>query len=272
VEIFRASVLLNRKLTDIRTKYDMSTLPTWPTATNQVVTLGRARAPQISQRRPLYVVDSEQEQNLLKSTPYPRIFLAGYSRGAAGVIHVARLLQKRGITVYCLLLYDAVNRTFELNDVDTIPSNVQFCYHAVRDPAMSSRVDFGTMCGRKADDPDRTIFVGPKTFKCTHGGMGGVPWTKGSRNLTLKNASFDQVGVGAAIGGIPGAELAEILAPPPPSQGQQYIQEDYTVAPTNVTLNDDAIISQTVGQWMNSNFESALKRAPLSFWEIDRRQ
>lgn len=62
----------------------------------------------------------------------PRTFLVGYSRGGAAAIQVANLLAREGKPVEAMFLFDAVDRTLLLSDVDSIPANVKYCAHAVR--------------------------------------------------------------------------------------------------------------------------------------------
>lgn len=106
------------------------------------------------------------------------VFLAGYSRGAATVVHVAALLEHEGITVDAMFLFDAVDRSASIGDslpagnVDVVSRNVLRTYHARRDPRAESRLSF---------ENTATSAVVPGTyqqgfFMTTHGGMGGVPF------------------------------------------------------------------------------------------------
>jgi hypothetical protein len=101
-----------------------------------------------------------------------RIFLTGYSRGAAVVINTAALLKQDGIDVEALFLFDAVQRSFQL-EAKLIPANVKHCYHAIRDPNTHSRDSFGN-CGLSRADGRK--LDGFEKFFTTHGGMGGTPW------------------------------------------------------------------------------------------------
>ena len=109
------------------------------------------------------------------------IFLAGFSRGGAAVIEIAKWLQADGIPVECLVLFDPVDRTYMTGDdltgwKDTsIVDTVRRVIYAKRNPAMLSRESFGN-CGEVrigGHGLDRK-----KLFNCTHGGMGGTPWSK----------------------------------------------------------------------------------------------
>ena len=107
------------------------------------------------------------------------IFLAGYSRGGAAVIEVASWFDniiRADTLVDCLVLFDAVDRSTEVGGIifDTaIGKNVVNCIHAKRDPKAKSRESFGN-CGTR----NSARYSIEKEFFCTHGGLGGVPWTK----------------------------------------------------------------------------------------------
>jgi LysM repeat protein len=109
------------------------------------------------------------------------IFLAGYSRGGAAVIEISKWLKADGIPVECLVLLDPVDRTRTMGDDVTgwrdtaIVDTVKRVIYAKRSPAALSRESFGN-CGKVrigGSGHDRK-----KTFFCTHGGVGGTPWTK----------------------------------------------------------------------------------------------
>jgi len=103
------------------------------------------------------------------------IVLTGYSRGAAGVGSMAARLQRERIDVRALLLFDCVDRHLAI-DAEEIPNNVGFVYHVIRDPRSGSRESFGND-GMRYRAP--TVFPTAYSFMCTHGGMGGCPWTPG---------------------------------------------------------------------------------------------
>lgn len=63
-----------------------------------------------------------------------RIFLVGYSRGGSECVFLANLLQRAGLQVEAMFLFDAVNMTVDLRQYKKIPSNVKVCYHACRNP------------------------------------------------------------------------------------------------------------------------------------------
>ncbi len=67
-----------------------------------------------------------------RQKPKSPIFLAGHSRGGAAVVRVAQLLAEKEVDVEAMFLFDAVDRTIFLKNVETVPSNVLQCFHAVR--------------------------------------------------------------------------------------------------------------------------------------------
>jgi len=107
------------------------------------------------------------------------VFLAGYSRGGAAVIEVAKWLKAEKIPVECLILFDPVDRSRTVgNNLDwsntPIVDTVKNVIYAKRDPATKSRESFGN-CGTVLQNPGKTTKFF-KTFFATHGGMGGTPW------------------------------------------------------------------------------------------------
>ncbi len=105
----------------------------------------------------------------------PRIFLGGFSRGGAAVIHTCNLLEKEGVEVSGLFLFDAVDRTLFLHNVQTIPANVSHAWHALRSSKANSRPEFGN-CGLKKAERQGggAAPLYTKEFYTTHGGVGGV--------------------------------------------------------------------------------------------------
>ena len=113
-----------------------------------------------------YIVERRRQNS---SDP---VLLTGYSRGAAGVVSLAKKLKDNNINVRAMLLFDCVDRHMFI-DADVIPNNVGFVHHVIRDPASGSRGSFGND-GMNSSAP--TVYPAPYTFMCTHGGMGGCPW------------------------------------------------------------------------------------------------
>ncbi|MES2774754.1 MAG: hypothetical protein V4722_11250 [Bacteroidota bacterium] len=116
--------------------------------------------------------------------PAHQVVIAGYSRGAAIAISVANFLHHQNLyppafdvngsfDIPLLLLFDAVNRSSTLEETEYIPPTVQKCFHAKRDPRVTSRWYFGNCASNPADSIDYR----ERHFFCTHAGMGGCPWT-----------------------------------------------------------------------------------------------
>ncbi|MEY1556981.1 hypothetical protein AB3Y40_15230 [Yoonia sp. R2331] len=160
-----------------------------------------------------------------------RIFLSGYSRGGAAVIELAYNLNKKGIPVHCMMLFDAVDRS-PLENCDTISKNVAMVYHALRDPKAGSRESFGN-CGLKHPSKGLPVF---RKFFCTHGGVGGCPWDKAGKSGKIEEMSTKaKIGAVAAMG----KHLADI--------------HDFT----NVTVAQDKAGALASWQWMQSNLRVA---------------
>jgi hypothetical protein len=115
--------------------------------------------------------------------------LAGYSRGAAGVVDVALRLKRDRIAVDAMLLFDAVDRTplprFMFSGYD-IPNNVVRVVHAIRDSHSFSRASFGHAATRWHAP---TVYEA-KTFWATHGALGGVPFP--ARGRETGNSFIDE--------------------------------------------------------------------------------
>ena len=113
-----------------------------------------------------------------------KLFLGGFSRGAAAIIVIAHKLQAKGIPVQEMYLFDAVDRSFWMNDAETkiIPGNVTKAFHALRSPQSGSRRTFGN-CGLVGTNNNLV----KDHFLTTHGGVGG--WPNGAATV--------QPGVGA---------------------------------------------------------------------------
>lgn len=78
------------------------------------------------------------------------LFLAGHSRGGAAVIYVAQKLQKIGVSVDGMFLFDAVDRTLRRDvNVQMVPRNVKATYHARRNVALNSYFENGLISSRK---------------------------------------------------------------------------------------------------------------------------
>ena|ERR1044072_3240228 len=112
-----------------------------------------------------------------RETENRAVLLAGYSRGGAGAIVIAKALKRQNIPVKAMLLFDAVGRHI-LVDARAIPNNVARVLHIRRDPRSHSRRSFGST-GTRYEQP--TVYE-ERFFLCTHGGIGGKPWTLGKHS------------------------------------------------------------------------------------------
>ena len=115
-----------------------------------------------------------------RQSPSEPVLLTGYSRGAAGVVSLAGRLQREGINVRAMLLFDCVDRHMFI-DAEVIPNNVGYVMHVIRDPRSGSRESFSND-GLRYRPP--TIYPNAYTFMCTHGGMGGTPWDATGHSAT----------------------------------------------------------------------------------------
>lgn len=126
----------------------------------------------------------------LRRSPQAKVVLVGHSRGG----HIAVALTRRlsgfregdftpsirapGSSntnpqqkVHFLGLYDAVDMTWNAGDTSAITRNVTHFANAIRSPEVGSRGSWGnTGTGYMCSDAHRT-----RTFRATHGALGGAP-------------------------------------------------------------------------------------------------
>jgi hypothetical protein len=100
------------------------------------------------------------------------ILLTGYSRGATGTVNIAMQLKDQRVPVRAMLLFDCVDMHLSLNAKE-IPDNVGPVLHVRRSPLSGSRPGWGNAATRHS----RPELYREEFFICTHGGMGGTPWT-----------------------------------------------------------------------------------------------
>ncbi len=119
-----------------------------------------------------------------------RLMLAGYSRGGSAAIMAAQMLDKLGVPVDSLFLFDAVARHM-FPGGEIIPANVRFSRHARRcqdvelvlryegtisefgDTSNPMRPSFGNTGLQWKGDGDHEIAT---EFVGSHGALGGVGW------------------------------------------------------------------------------------------------
>jgi len=131
------------------------------------------------------------------SAQRPRLFLAGYSRGASAAILAAERLQPKGVKIEGMFLFDPVARhTYSGGEV--IPANVSKAYVVRRllEPALVKKYEKGGRLGRyfPTTNPIRPWFgttavqhLGPgacrtQEFRGSHGALGGVGWKEVSED------------------------------------------------------------------------------------------
>lgn len=119
------------------------------------------------------------------------VLLTGYSRGAAGAICIAKKLHDKQIPVQALLLFDCVDR-HALIDAASLPPNVKYAMQVVRNPNTGSRSSFDNSGLRYM--PSKTKYEAV-LYRCTHGGMGGVPWEPEPWQSWSENV--DEIGLGS---------------------------------------------------------------------------
>ena len=101
------------------------------------------------------------------------ILLTGFSRGGLGVLLIARDLERKGIPVEAMLLFDAIDM-YMFDSVEKVPSNVRNVWHARSDPAAHSRQNWRKKdCG--GDPGNAQVNYTENFYRCTHGAMGGTP-------------------------------------------------------------------------------------------------
>ncbi|MBT0957851.1 hypothetical protein IV417_10655 [Alphaproteobacteria bacterium KMM 3653] len=179
------------------------------------------------------------------ATKQGRIILCGYSRGAAAVIQASHELKRAGLKVDVLMLFDAVDRAVGITET-VIPSNVAQCFHAMRDPAAKSREIFGNV----GTTFEPGVFYQQRKFHCTHGGVGGTPWTTAKANGYI--SEMDEVSpskahlVGSALGPVFGTAAGGAA---------HALNKNMD---TNVTLAQDKSGAEATMTWMAGNLRTGL--------------
>jgi len=142
-----------------------------------------------------------------RNEPGVKFMLAGYSRGGSAAIMAAESLEKDGIPIDSMFLFDAVAR-HHYTGGEVIPANVEFSCHAVRDlNALMMILKYeGSFADHKllpnASNPMRPTFGNTgitwrgngkeedhllKSFRGSHGALGGVGWAFVHEDLACQN-------------------------------------------------------------------------------------
>ena len=169
-----------------------------------------------------------------------RLFIAGYSRGGAAAVEACHILKDAGIPVHCLMLLDAVERTQTVSKT-VVPANVRYCFHARRDPAAASRQSFGNC----STTTETGVAYTERSFFCTHGGVGGCPWTTAAEGGFISEWT-DGWALGAKV-----MDTAFRVQTGVPLSPLRMVQS------TRVTPAQDAIGSQESLFWMRANLGRA---------------
>lgn len=186
----------------------------------------------------------------------PTVFLSGYSRGGAAVIHAAKLLARDGIDVEAMFLFDAVERTIAGSNTSKIPKNVKFCYHALRDPKANSRSYFSNT-GRNLKDNSygtctprgntltggSTVYL-EKTFFGTHGAIGGLPQLDAGKDGFIDETPAVSIQVPHS-----GLQL-----------GVNLLNAALNKDTTNITPSQNLIAKQDVWTWMQTNIHKHVNK------------
>ena len=155
--------------------------------------------------------------------PGVRLMLAGYSRGGSAAIMACEMLERDGVPVDSLFLFDAVSRD-EFPGGKVIPANVRFSRHARRSLAADFVAKYaGALDGLGLfggfENPIRPMFgnVGltwrgdgdhqpAQSFLGSHGALGGVGWALVSEDgdcehavAAWMNGHFQSRGLEAAV-------------------------------------------------------------------------
>lgn len=201
-----------------------------------------------------------------RSQPLPFLCLAGYSRGGAAVIHACKVLKRRNIAVDCLLLYDAVDWVAFSGNLDIIPNNVRFAFHARRDRGTLSRTTFG-WCGTKIEPADGQFAFTPvyseKFFHGSHGAIGGVPWVRSAPTAAERSDAIQSISskivdpVTFAIRAYGVVRNTIDRANMVLKTEEEHMISEHPLFSTKVSYAKDQEVVKAVSHWMQSNLLSA---------------
>jgi hypothetical protein len=113
------------------------------------------------------------------SSALSKITLFGYSRGAYIAMCFAKYLEKVGVPVLYLGMFDAVSQDFDNViqkthgvSVEKVPRNVKYCYHASRSRLVGSRSETMNYVGRFWENEYQVNYL---ICPGSHASMGGFP-------------------------------------------------------------------------------------------------
>lgn len=178
--------------------------------------------------------------------PKARVLLVGYSRGAAGVVEVAKFLARDGVTVDAMMLFDPVDRS-PTSDADEVPRNVRELCIARRMYDTFSRASFNNCANIWHKPPTNCL---KKHFWATHGGLGGVPWKPepGQSEYDYVSEGLSEIALMRAVYGVAGISWV-------PEPGDKRTQDEFLLQrelagnQTRVTFHDDMEGAREVWHW-----------------------
>ena len=193
-----------------------------------------------------------------------KLFLGGFSRGGAAALVIANRLAARDIPVQEMYLFDAVDRSWFMDDAQTgrVPGNVVKAFHALRDPKGGSRRSFSN-CGLDGTGGN----LEKKHFLTTHGAVGG--WPNGRDAVTPGPGAEDYAYVARAALrsrldlnpfnddalSVGDAAAADIIADP----RQSNIHEFGEPYPTTITPEQELAGMREAWAWMFGKSLSTLQ-------------
>lgn len=157
-------------------------------------------------------------EDLYKTKGCRDIILAGYSRGAAAQVEAAQWLNKKGITVKALFLFDPVG-WYPFEHCDEIPDGVENVFIARRD------LNNKRLCDKYPDQMRASygetsksynlrykgrLRVNDANFPGSHGALGGTGWANMPEDAICQNlvggymnAHFKTIGLGITLRSYP---------------------------------------------------------------------
>ncbi|MEM6940190.1 MAG: hypothetical protein AAF943_16560 [Pseudomonadota bacterium] len=185
-----------------------------------------------------------KHQNAAGATQ-PKIYVSGFSRGAASALCIGHELEKLGIPVEAMYLFDAVDRASVMpNHQTSHPSrNVKQAFHALRNPSGGSRRTFGN-CGTE----NRYGNLATAHFLTTHGGAGGWP-----------HREEDKAGPVRGFGNYPGAALVAGAAYLIDRAHTAHILEHAEPLPTNITPQQELAGMRAAWDWMSQKVALSMR-------------
>lgn len=142
-------------------------------------------------------------------TPSDKVFLFGFSRGALIARHVAAELNRKGVKVEYMGLWDTVDATMGLDVTENCPPNVRYARHAVaRDEARR----FFELVPLKSDRAREAQVVEQMVFPGVHSDVGGLY----DDNHVIADVSLAWIAAGARRRGLrlgKGVRLTQRVAP-----------------------------------------------------------